>query len=180
MNEIPEDYAVHEAVQVELEEALCEQGAPNDGTQPWVPSDEDEAEVERYLNALRHYREDVANADRLKALALADLEERDARFRKDAEGAVRYLEARLKQFSEAVGRKTRKSPSGTIAWRKGSHSVVIEDEEGFCNGADPRFLNKTITVNRKAIADHIRAGQDIPTGVEWERGDPSFSIKVPK
>jgi phage host-nuclease inhibitor protein Gam len=148
--------------------------------QPWEPSQEDEETVERYLRALRFYRAEVADVNRLADMEIERIEERRAHFLRSAQGAVAYLEARLRQFSECVGRKRRKSVNGTIGWRKAPHRVVIEDDDYFCSRAEEEFVRTTVAPDKKAIADHIRSTGDVPEGADWVRGEDSFKIDTPE
>ena len=177
MTAVPKDFGVHEDVQAEIEtDAQAGVGAL---AYEWTPSDEDEATVERYLSALRYYREELVNADRLYALALADLQERDLAFRKDAVGAVAYLEARLRQFSECVGRVRRKSPSGTIGWTKGKLRIEVDEE--FCERhADSPFVRWKSEPDKVAIKEAIEDTGEIPEGADQVRGEDTFNIALPK
>ena len=141
----------------------------------WVPSDEDEAVVEKYLRALRYYREEIeaveqkamAERDRIEAWRLAQSDK--------AQRSVDYLTFRLKQFSLSVGKKRRTSPNGTLSWAKGRQRVEVSDD--FCaKHSDAPWVRWKAEPDKKAILDHIKETGEIPEGADLVTGEDTFKV----
>lgn len=180
---IADDFLLDDATEAELDEAI--DIADDCGSDPyppfdqWEPSDEDEAKVDRYLRALRYYR---AERDKVAAAAQAERERIDEWERKHArkpDGAIAYLETVLRLFSEAVGKKKRVSPSGTLSWRKGRERVVVEDVDAFCaRHAGSDLVRTKAEPDKSTIIARVKAGGEIPEGADIQRGDDTFVIDV--
>lgn len=195
MEALYEGYLLDEETVAEIEEAF-----PGDESDPvtemvvpgkWMPSEEDEATVDRYLRGLRYFRGEMDRVqtsvkeerERLQAAMMAEEErlvEWETKHSRKAVKGIAFLEYRLRLFSESVGRTKRVSPAGTLSWRKGSHSVVIEDEEQWAkdhkDGDLAEFVRTKFRPRKKEIGDYIKATGDIPEGVEWVRGPDTFKI----
>lgn len=163
---------------------------------PWEPSEEDEARVDRYLRGMRHYGNEVAANDRMvqngidiiNAKAAAEIKRLEAwreQQNKQAQGALNYMRYQLQAFSEAVGRTTRKSPFGSLKWKKGSTKTVVADPAAFCAqhaGTDMVRVKPAPDPepDLPAIARHIKAnGGEIPEGADRVTGESTFVIDVP-
>jgi len=188
-----EGYLLDEETVAEIEEAFpghesdpvfTEMVVPGE----WMPSDEDEATVDRYLRALRYFRGErdrVQTAvkeerERLQAAMMAEEErlvEWETKHSRKAVRGIAFLEYRLRLFSESVGRTKRVSPAGTLSWRKGSHSVEIADPEAFCEKhAGTELVRVKAEPNRTAIKQHATATGEIPEGADIVRGPDTFKI----
>ncbi|HAM56057.1 MAG TPA: hypothetical protein DCQ64_11885 [Candidatus Rokubacteria bacterium] len=140
---------------------------------------QDEATIERYLRAVRHYRQE---AQRVKDAAQAERERVAAweeRHLKIAQRPLEYLEMVLRHFSSATGRARRTSPNGTLSWRRQPERVEIADPEAFC--ADPEnagFVRVRKEPDKAKIKAQVKATGDLPEGVELVRDEDKFLIDV--
>lgn len=177
----------------ELETTLPEVGMRE--VPPWVPGPEDEERVNRYLRGLRHYSAEIAAIDkqvddaidRIKVKAQQEIERLEAwnaRESRNALGALDYMRHQLRGFSEAIGRVTRKSPFGSIKWKKGSTKTVVVDPVAFCKTHKGTDLVRVKPAPQPepdlpAIARHIKAQGEIPEGSDRVTGPSEFVIDLP-
>jgi hypothetical protein len=146
-----------------------------------MPTLEDEAQVDRYLRALRFYTDDLNAANALADAEVARIEEWRTKQTSNAQGAVGYLTARLQQFSEFVGRTKRTSPNGVLKWAKARERVVIDDVDYFCTQwSDSGFVRVKIEPDKAAVMAHVKAHGTEPEGASIERGDDTFKIDLPR
>jgi len=181
-------WIIDETTASEVEAALAlRDGGLETEPPPWEPSDEDEDLVERYLRGLRFYRGEVAEIlakaqdeiDLAKA-EIARIEAWREKALRSPHGSVDYLTARLQQFSESVGHKRRKSPNGTIGWRKGRKRVEILADD-FCDQhADEPWVRWKAEPDKKAIMDHIKETGEIPEGADLVTAPDTFVIDTPE
>ena len=113
-----------------------------------------------------------------EAAALREEEYNLAERRKAKENRVRWLTQYLADNMQAAGLTKVDKPRATLSFRK-SKGVRIDDEEGFILWAEEagqsRFLNVKTTVNKTAIRDALKAGDELPGAVIEER--QSLQIK---
>ena len=149
------------------------------------PSADDEAEVERYLRAFRHYTDQLADMS-ISVDAQADHEIRRIEQWRDQQtrgtrNALAYLKHRLQQFSEAVNRVKVVSPCGTLKWAKGREHIEIENADNFCAAnADTPFVTFKASVSKKEIMAHFKATGEIIPGTDVVRSESTFKVEVPK
>ena len=113
-----------------------------------------------------------------EAAALREEELNLAERRKAKENRVKWLTQYLADNMQAAGLAKVDRPRATLSFRK-SKGVKINDEEGFILWAEEagqsRFLNVKTTVNKTAIRDALKAGDELPGAVLEER--QSLQIK---
>ena len=113
-----------------------------------------------------------------EAAALREEEYNLAERRRAKENRVRWLTQYLADNMLAAGLAKVDKPRATLSFRK-SKGVKIDDEEGFILWAETarqsRFLNVKTTVNKTAIRDALKAGDELPGAVIEER--QSLQIK---
>lgn len=113
-----------------------------------------------------------------EAAALREEEYNLAERRRAKENRVRWLTQYLADNMQAAGLAKVDKPRATLSFRK-SKGVRIDDEEGFILWAEEagqsRFLNVKTTVNKTAIRDALKAGDELPGAVIEER--QSLQIK---
>ena len=113
-----------------------------------------------------------------EAAALREEELNLAERRKAKENRVKWLTQDLTDTVQAAGLAKVDRPRATLSFRK-SKGVKIDDEEGFILWAEEagqsRFLNMKTTVNKTAIRDALKAGDELPGAVLEER--QSLQIK---
>lgn len=113
-----------------------------------------------------------------EAAALKEEEYNLAERRRAKEGRVKWLTQYLADNMQAAGLAKVDKPRATLSFRK-SKGVKIDDEEGFILWAEKagqsRFLNVKTTVNKTAIRDALKAGDELPGAVIEER--QSLQIK---
>lgn len=113
-----------------------------------------------------------------EAAALREEEYNLAERRKAKENRVKWLTQYLADNMQAAGLAKVDRPRATLSFRK-SKGVRIDDEEGFILWAEQagqdRFLNVKTTVNKTAIRDALKAGDELPGAVIEER--QSLQIK---
>lgn len=113
-----------------------------------------------------------------EAAALREEELNLAERRKAKENRVKWLTQYLADNMQAAGLAKVDRPRATLSFRK-SKGVKIDDEEGFILWAEEagqsRFLNVKTTVNKTAIRDALKAGDELPGAVIEER--QSLQIK---
>ena len=107
-----------------------------------------------------------------EAAALREEELNLAERRKAKENRVKWLTQYLADNMQAAGLAKVDRPRATLSFRK-SKGVKIDDEEGFILWAEEagqsRFLNVKTTVNKTAIRDALKAGDELPGAVIEER-----------
>ena len=142
---------------------------------------QDEATVERYLRAVRYYRQEaqrVLDAAQAERERVAAWEERHLRA---AQRSLDYLEMVLRHFSEATGRARRTSPNGTLAWRRQPERVEIADPAAFCANPENEaegFVRVRKEPDRAAIKTAIKARGILPEGADLVRGEDKFVVDV--
>lgn len=113
-----------------------------------------------------------------EAAALREEEYNLAERRRAKENRVKWLTQYLADNMQAAGLAKVDRPRATLSFRK-SKGVKIDDEEGFILWAEEagqiRFLNVKTTVNKTAIRDALKAGDELPGAVLEER--QSLQIK---
>ncbi len=113
-----------------------------------------------------------------EAAALREEEYNLAERRRAKESRVKWLTQYLADNMQAAGLVKVDRPRATLSFRK-SKGVKIDDEEGFILWAEEagqsRFLNVKTTVNKTAIRDALKAGDELPGAVLEER--QSLQIK---
>ena len=113
-----------------------------------------------------------------EAAALKEEEYNLAERRRAKENRVKWLTQYLTDNMQAAGLAKVDKPRATLSFRK-SKGVKIDDEEGFILWAEQagqdRFLNVKTTVNKTAIRDALKAGDELPGAVIEER--QSLQIK---
>ena len=152
----------------------------------------DEAQVEHYLRAFRYYTDDITAANAIADAEVARIEAWRTTQTRNAQGALDYLTARLKQFSEYVGRKRRTSPNGVLKWTKGRERVRFVDGQGEITDDPLNFLARCedVTLMRvehkvdKAALKHALENGGLPANLKGtatlERGPDSFKVELPK
>lgn len=113
-----------------------------------------------------------------EAAALREEELNLAERRKAKENRVKWLTQYLADNMQAAGLAKVDRPRATLSFRK-SKAVRIDDEEGFILWAEKSgqygFLNLKTTVNKTAVRDALKAGNELPGAVIEER--QSLQIK---
>ena len=133
-------------------------------------------EVRAMLDSGVASTEDAQDYDYEQALREEELNL--AERRKAKENRVRWLTQYLTDNLQAAGLAKVDKPRATLSFRK-SKGVRIDDEESFILWAEEagqgRFLNVKTTVNKTAIRDALKAGDELPGAVIEER--QSLQIK---
>lgn len=114
-----------------------------------------------------------------EAAALREEELNLAERRKAKENRVKWLTQYLADNMQAAGLAKVDRPRATLSFRK-SKAVRIDDEEGFILWAEKSeqrrfFLNVKTTVDKTAVRDALKAGEELPGAVLEER--QSLQIK---
>ena len=139
------------------------------------PNDVSQNDAEDHLEHLKRIRwaleRDLEHAARQR-----EKDDRFADLRKEkAQKKINYHEACLIRYLEARGETSMNLINGRLRTRTGSMSVEIVDEkqvpEEFFKAGKPK-LSKSL------ISTHIKTTGEIPDGVDWVRGDDSFTVKL--
>lgn len=164
----------------ELDEYLdATERDPDDQGEPPLPPIAAEEQAQGYVRAYAyHHREALS----IEARYMREIEHAQAW--RDAEMAKLdrrkgWLSGILQAFLWATGAKSIKFPAGTLKRTKGRERVTVEDEATFIEthrGTDLVRIKEEVA--KAAIAKHIRNTGEVPEGVEMERAEDIFSIKL--
>ena len=154
-------------------------GLPLSGKPFSPPPEENAAIAERRLSYLRYWEEEKARitqayqeeVDRLTA-------RRDNLLRKVVQ-RILFHTAGLRAYLQSTGQRKAQLLNGTIAFRAGRQHVEVLDEAAFLAYVDTHIeLAALVRVKREpdktAIQQHIKAGLDVPAGIDLVTGEDSF------
>jgi len=158
----------------ELDEYI---GAVDDGEE--LPPLAAEEQAQSYVRAYAYHQRELdaiqARAAREIAAVKAWASDEEAKI----ERRTSWLYQMLQSFMWSVSAKSIKFPAGTLKRTKGRERVTVADESAFiASYRDTEMVRVKEEVAKSAIAKHIKATGEVPEGVEMERADDVFSIKL--
>ena len=143
----------------------------------------DQMEAERHMESMQRIHRDIQQLENHRQ---GLIDRADQWFEKQSTSLLKRInwhEESLRGYIAITGKKTVKLINGTIKTRSGSESTVITDEEAFMAWArkhNTELINEKTTYSpaKKAIKDSVSAGGQMPDGVEFVTGEPSFKVDL--
>lgn len=150
----------------ELDEGVYETGTPRDVS---------ESNAEDHLEHLKRIKYELERDLQHVAQQQEKIDRFAKRSRDRAQKKIDYHEACLMRFLEARGETSKTLINGSLRTRTGRMSVEITDEslvpKEFYKTPDPK-------VSKVLISKHIKTTGEIPDGVDWVRGEDSFTVEL--